>query len=116
MNKRFSGLDIERVDVGGRLTLMLGGELDVASAPTLHRTIAEICGDEPAPMAITLDLSGLVFIDSTGLAEIILTSKLCDRDGHDFTLIRGPRSVQRLFELTGLIDALPFQPAANATE
>jgi anti-anti-sigma factor len=110
--KRFSGLEIDELIDGQRHTLVLAGELDIASAVTLHGAIARARASGAAISAITLDLSGLIFIDSTGLAEIILTGQLCDRDGHDFALIPGPRAVQRLFELTGLIDALPFLNAA----
>ena|ERR1700720_2059596 len=110
MSKRFSGLEIEESTDEDRHTLRLSGELDMASVPLLHAAIARICGAGGVGR-ITLDLSGLIFIDSTGLAEIILTSRLCDRDGLDLTLIRGPRAVQRLFELTGLIDVLPFASA-----
>lgn len=113
MTSQFSGLEIDESLDGRRHTLELGGELDIASVPILHAAIARVsraggvCG-------ITLDLSGLIFIDSTGLAEIILTSQLCERDGFELTLIPGPRHVQRLFERTGLIDALPFSGASES--
>lgn len=106
--KRFSGLEIDELIDGQRWTLVLGGELDIASAVTLHGAVARVRANGAAASAITLDLSGLIFIDSTGLAEIILTGQLCERDGYEFALIPGPRAVQRLFELTGLIEALPF--------
>lgn len=113
--KRFSGLEIDELIDGKRHTLVLGGELDIASAATLHGAIARVLATGTAGSAITLDLSGLIFIDSTGLAEIILTGQLCDRDGYEFALVPGPRAVQRLFELTGLIDALPFVEATIET-
>jgi len=112
MSKRFSGLEIEESTDEHRHTLALGGELDIASVPILHAAIARIC-KAGSVGGITLDLSGLIFIDSTGLAEIILTSQLCDRDSFELTLVPGPRAVQRLFELTGLIDALPFSSAGE---
>jgi anti-anti-sigma factor len=115
MTKRFSGVDIDESAGEGRHTLRLGGELDIASAATLHGAISRMLARASPGDAIVLDLSGLMFIDSTGLAEIILTSQLCERDGHDFALVPGPRVVQRIFELTGLIDALPFlAPPADA--
>ncbi len=114
--KRFSGLEIDELIDGQRYTLVLGGELDIASAVTLHGAIGRVRATGAATSAIILDLSRLIFIDSTGLAEIILTGQLCEKDGYEFALIPGPRAVQRLFELTGLIDALPFvdaRPAAS---
>ena len=96
-------------------TLGLSGELDIASVPLLEAAVERACAE--TTKSLTLDLSELMFIDSTGLAAIVLTSKRCERDGHDFSLIRGPAAVQRLFELTGLVDALPFrdtsEPAAQ---
>jgi anti-sigma B factor antagonist len=107
MSKLFSGLEIEESSNGDSHTLALGGELDIGSVPILHAAIARVCKADGV-RRITLDLSRLIFIDSTGLAEIILTSRLCERDGLELTLTPGSRAVQRLFELTGLIDALPF--------
>jgi anti-sigma B factor antagonist len=109
MTNRFSGLEIEEGETQGWRTLALRGELDTASVPVLHRAISQICESPAETTSVTLDLSGLMFIDSTGLAEIILTALRCEHDGRELTLIRGPRAVQRLFELTGTIDALPFQ-------
>lgn len=88
-------------------TLLLSGELDTPAVPSLEATVRELCAAD-GTRAITLDLSGLAFIDSTGLAAIVLASRLCAKHGHDFELLQGPRAVQRLFELTGLSDALPF--------
>lgn len=112
MSKRFSGLEIEESTDERRHTLTLGGELDIASVPILHAAIARI-RQARTTGGITLDLSGLIFIDSTGVAEIILTSQLCDRDGFELILMPGPRAVQRIFELTGLVDALPFAGASE---
>jgi anti-anti-sigma factor len=112
MTQRFSGLEIEETSNDGLHTLKLGGELDIASAPMLHAAVSRIC-KAGGGVGLTLDLSGLIFIDSTGLAEIILTSQLCDRDGFELNLVPGPRAVQRLFELTGLRDALPFTDSSG---
>jgi anti-anti-sigma regulatory factor len=39
----------------------------------------------------------------------VLAGKLCEKNGFEFSLVQGPSAVRRLFELTGLIDVLPFQ-------
>jgi anti-sigma B factor antagonist len=112
MSQRFSGLKLDESSDGDSHTLTLGGELDIGSVPILHAAIARVCKAGSA-RRITLDLSGLTFIDSTGLAEIILTSRLCERDGFELALTPGSRAVQRLFELTGLTDALPFSSSSD---
>lgn len=111
MTNRFTGLDVEEISDGGHCTLALSGELELGSAGTLQATIARVLAGDLR--SLTIDLRKLMFIDSTGLAAIILANKLCDRDGQDFALIPGPRAVQRLFEITGLIDVLPFRESPS---
>lgn len=91
----------------GDYTLHLNGELDLAAAPALESRIRPLFEDGAS--ALTLDLSGLRFIDSTGLAAVVLANALCDKHGCRFELLQGPRQVQRLFEITGLLKALPFR-------
>jgi anti-sigma B factor antagonist len=92
---------------GDRHTLVLAGELDLASAPTLEATTARLCADGASE--IVVDLSGLAFIDSTGLRTILGSMSLCEEHLCNFWLIPGPRAVQRLFELAGILERLPFR-------
>jgi anti-sigma B factor antagonist len=101
-----AAIDIEEVEAGEHRTLRLAGELDITSAATLEAAVSRACSG--GARSITMDLSGLSFIDSTGLAVIIHTSGLCSNRGCAFQLVRGPKAVQRLFELTGLDGVLPF--------
>lgn len=109
MNRFAVGLEIEEFADDGHHTLRLSGELEITSANTLQRAVVRLC--EQPLLSLTIDLRELTFIDSTGLAAIILASKICERHpgGYDFWLIPGPSNIQRLFEVTGLIDALPFR-------
>jgi anti-anti-sigma factor len=111
MTTPFSGLDVEEIADGDSYTLALTGELELGSANTLQAACKRLFA--AGLRSLTIDLSGLMFIDSTGLAAIILANKICERDGHDFWLIPGPRAIQRLFEITGLIDVLPFREDAE---
>ncbi len=90
---------------GPRRTLMLAGELDLVSAGELEVVAAQVCAEELDELVV--DLSGLSFVDSTGL-RAILTCWDMTKGRCEFRLIRGPRAVQRLFEVTGLLDRLPF--------
>lgn len=51
---------------------------------------------------IAVDLSGVVFIDSTGLAELVRGMKRCRTVGGDLTLSAPSNPVQVILELTRL--------------
>lgn len=89
---------------GDGFILSIYGELDVASAPILEKQLKRLQWAGAA--AIVVDLSGLDFIDSTGLHVLLLASRRAP-DGQ-LTLLRGSRNVHRVFELTGTDDLLPF--------
>jgi anti-anti-sigma factor len=88
-------------------TVVLTGELTHRSAHALEVEIERLC--EEGVSSITLDLRQLEQIDSIGAAVIAFRSGLCQRQGYGFTLIPGPRSIQRAFEQAGMISLLPFQ-------
>jgi len=102
-----SALGIHGEQDGGRHTLVLTGELEISSAPELEAKVQEICNE--APSELVLDLSRLEFIDSSGLRAILSVRALCQEQMCDFCLTPGARPVQHLFEITRLIDKLPFR-------
>jgi len=88
-------------------TLVLSGELDHRSAHTLEAEIERLC--EEGVTGITLDLRELTYIDSIGVSVIAFRCELCKRRGYEFSLVPGPRSVQRAFEQAAVAELLPFQ-------
>jgi anti-sigma B factor antagonist len=103
--RRFS-LGVLRHD--DRYTLLFGGELDLASAPSIEDLTRKLCADGASE--IVLDLSALAFIDSAGLDAILESRTLCEEHQCGFCLIPGVRNIERLYELDGLIDKLPWAP------
>ena len=87
-------------------TLVLTGELTRRSAHALEVEIEDLCAK--GVTAITLDLRQLTHIDSVGVAVISFRCGLCERRGCGFSLVPGPRFVQRAFEQAGVVDLLPF--------
>jgi anti-anti-sigma factor len=57
---------------------------------------------------LTLDLRGVCFLDSTGLRMILEWDARSRADGFAFSLVAGPPTVQRLFDLTGTTRRLSF--------
>jgi anti-anti-sigma factor len=105
-------LVVRHLERGGRHTLLLSGELSLDSVETLESAVRTL---NPETMsAVTLDLRGLVFIDSSGLWGITTVRKWCTQAMIEFSIIPGPESVQTVFELTGLIDLLPFESDSKA--
>ncbi len=114
MDNRRGGLELEQRGDRARPSLLLGGELDIASAPRLQDAITRLCAHGAS--ALTLDLSRLALIDSSGLAAIVYASRLCERRDCELALIPGPDSVQRIFEISGLAPLLPFRSRDAASD
>jgi anti-anti-sigma factor len=100
-------LSIDGYREGDRHTLLLTGELDIATAPELEARAEQLCAGRAGELV--LDLSQLEFLDSAGLNAILRVRALCQEHLCEFGLTPGAQPVQRLFEITRLIDRLPFR-------
>jgi anti-sigma B factor antagonist len=81
------------------------GELDIATAELLERALLD--AERTDADTIVLDLSGLDFIDSTGLRVVIAASERSGADGR-LGVIAGAPAVERLLDLVGLRERLPL--------
>ena len=91
---------------GNRVRLDLQGELDVFAIRPVRQRVAELVGAGLGDVVI--DLRRLTFIDSTGMRLLIGLHLQARRDGWTFALIQGPEPVQRVFEIAGTANVLPF--------
>lgn len=87
----------------GLSRLVLRGELDMSVVPAVEERL-----DGAIDGGLVLDLSGLKFIDSSGLRLILQLREAAERDGWTLQLVPGPPEVQRVFQLVDLEDRLPF--------
>ena len=108
--RRSRRLELQDAFTGGRHTLILGGELDIASASEMEVVMDRLT--RGGTQGVTLDLRRVRCIDSCGLGAILNARKMCQARTFDFELVPGPPQVQRLFQLTGLLDVLPLAAAA----
>lgn len=95
-------LEIEVDQRDDEVVLVLRGELDPHTAPTLREHIDEAVAG-PADVLV-LDVRGLRFIDSSGLRVIIGAHKtMTARSGR--LVLRDPTdTTRRLLDITGLTD------------
>jgi anti-anti-sigma factor len=74
--------------------------------PATYAAISKVFDD--VPECVVLDLSRLGFVDSSGLHATLELSKRSAAQKTRLVIIPGPAAVQRIFEITGLLDGLPF--------
>jgi anti-sigma B factor antagonist len=90
-----------------RATVALRGEFDMPATFTVEPALESLVARADVD-AITVDLSRLSFIDSTGVGVLIRLDEESRARGMGLRIVPGPREVQRVFELAGLDAALPF--------
>jgi anti-anti-sigma factor len=101
------GEHIEVTTDGARASAALHGEFDMAATFTVEPALERLL-DEPGLETLALDLSDLRFVDSTGVGVIVRLADETRERGIDLTIAPGPPEVQRVFEVSGLVDVLPF--------
>jgi len=85
------------------------GDFDMRGVLKIEPALGRLLDDE-ALERVELDLSGLDFIDSTALGVVIDLDRRARSGDFELSLIRGPRHVQRVFDVTKLSETLPFKP------
>jgi anti-sigma B factor antagonist len=112
-----------RANADGTVLVKMAGDLDLASAEVLQQALLAV--EKHKPATVCLDLSGLGFMDSTGLRLILQANERAKKALSRLVLIAGRESVQRVFRVTGMQDRLEFverapgegeHSANNATE
>jgi len=103
-------LYVSRADEGPHVRLALSGELDLSNAPTLEVSLDSAI---ESGKKVLVDLDGLEFIDSTGLALIVRVLGRSDAERFSFVPSRSP-GVRRVLRLTGLDERMVI--ATTSTE
>ncbi|HZY77791.1 MAG TPA: STAS domain-containing protein [Jatrophihabitantaceae bacterium] len=97
-------------DATGRHVLGLDGALDLASCGALLERAGAALGTPHLP-GLVLDLSGITFIDSSGIGAIVQIAGDAEDASIPFAIRRPSERVVRVLTLSGLIDAWPVENA-----
>lgn len=92
----------------GCLTIFLKGELDHCAAQDAMLSIEELV-EEYLPRQCILDLSGLSFMDSSGIAVILKADRLLKQSGAALALEHPPEQVQKVLKVAGLTQVIPLR-------
>ena len=85
---------------GDVLVLRASGELDLSTAPILDAAVSA-AREEPG-VPVVLDLSGVTFVDSTGIRSLIGAAQTLEAEGRAFALLSPADAVVRVLDLTDL--------------
>lgn len=97
-------LELDTTEEGGAVHIRLRGELDLSTVDKVEDELRRV--EEKDPGVVVLDLSGLTFLDSTGLRMIVTADQRADRANRRLAIVRGPEIVQRVFTITRLDERL----------
>jgi anti-sigma B factor antagonist len=101
-----AAFSITAVATGDEVRIVASGELDIAARPQLQELVGGLAFASLA--RVVVDLRGLEFIDSTGVAFVLDLAKAACEHGTTLAFVRGPQAVQHVFAVTGIDLALTF--------
>jgi anti-sigma B factor antagonist len=96
----------------GLRAVVVVGELDLFAAPELKQAIAEALTEEARDLIV--DLTQTVFIDSSGLAVLMLAIRRAQRLGGRLVVIDAGGSVARTFQIAGVDQILTIVGSRDA--
>jgi len=80
----------------------LKGRIDIDSSPAVRDRLLAVLQDASHPKTLTLDLSAVTHIDSSGVATLIEALKVATRNKTELKLQGLHDRLHRLFESTGI--------------
>jgi anti-sigma B factor antagonist len=98
-----SNLEISVDQLGNGAIVRPNGRINVESSPDLRDCLIAILSAEPLPRAITVDLAGVSYIETSGIATLIEALRIARHHQTTFCLQGLGGSVLRLFEVTGVL-------------
>ena len=88
----------------GGTIVAISGEVDVCTEAALQQALLRIIRERGAKL--TLDVSGVSFMDCAGLRALLATRRRAEMCGGFLRLIAASAAVRRIIELTGAREAL----------
>jgi anti-sigma B factor antagonist len=91
---------------GGRTVVVVGGEIDVYTAPKLREQLVELEG--LGEHRLVLDLEQVEFLDSTGLGVLVGGLKRVRAHDGSLRLVCTQERILKVFRITGLTKVFPI--------
>jgi len=99
----------------GTLSVSLYGYIDFANSPAVRETIREAVTGA-APSTIRVDLGAVTFLDSSGIAVLVVVHRLANGLGARYVVENATPAVYEHLRLTGLAELFGVARPAPADE
>ena len=90
-------------------TVVADGQIDSHTAPTLDEALA---GADPT-QSVSVDLSAITFVDSSGLRVLVRAHNRQAEGGGELVVLDPSEPVRRLLDITGLTSELRITPSVD---
>ena len=105
-------LETRATTVGGASAIAVSGELDIETAPRLSEEVERAVWSTVG--AFVLDLSGLTFLDSSGLHALLRARAFLAREDRPLVLVCPPGPARRVLDLASVLDTFVTYPSPEA--
>ena len=102
-NPSSSNLKISVDQVGKDAVVRPSGRIDVDSSPDLRDRLRILLSEEALPETIIVDLAGVSYIETSGVATLIEALRIARHHQTKFRLQGLSGAVLRLFQVTGVL-------------
>jgi anti-anti-sigma factor len=87
----------------GTLEVTLYGDIDFGNSPAVRETIRDAV-ERTTPSAIRVDLGAVTFLDSSGIAVLVVAHRLAGGANAAYRVVNASAAVFEHLRLTGLAD------------
>jgi anti-sigma B factor antagonist len=101
----------EKIGVG--FMMLLKGDVDMNTSPEVRSNLGEVFKQGGAK-ALLVNLSGVRYMDSSGIATLVEAMQNCMKQGMRLRLVELSPSVRDVFELARLSSVFEIFPSVNA--
>jgi anti-sigma B factor antagonist len=105
-----TALSISLSSTGPRAVLLVGGELDLATAPELEAALSSLLADHPA---LDVDLRDVTFMSCAGINVLIAARAHAATAGVGFAVVRTSAAAVRIIRLARVEWLLDPSPATS---
>jgi anti-anti-sigma factor len=80
------------------------GEIDMSTADVLRDSLNDAL--DKNPLAVVLDMAGVTFLDSTGIAALVVARHRAINENAKLTLINCRSIIRQVLDVTGVLGSL----------